>query len=68
MLVQELKKGGASMTKKFKVRFSQGVFVPLEKIDVPKGKELIITIPDEPKERNSLDAFRAAAGSWKNTE
>ena len=55
------------MVKKIKVRFSQGVFNPLEKIDIPEGKEFTITIPDDPKKNNSSDAFVATAGSWKDT-
>ncbi len=42
-------------------------FVPLEKIDIPEGKEFIITISDELKEKNLSDAFEETAGSWKDT-
>ncbi len=45
------------MVKKIKVRFSHGIFHSLEKINIPEYKELIITIPDEPNEKNISDAF-----------
>ena len=38
-----------------------------DKEALKKGKELIITIPDEPKKKKLSDVFGAAAGSWKDT-
>ncbi len=55
------------MVKKIKVRFSHGIFQPLEKVDIPEGKELIITISDEPKEKNLSDALYETFGCWKDT-
>jgi predicted DNA-binding antitoxin AbrB/MazE fold protein len=49
-----------------RARFTQGNLEPLEKIDLPEGKEVSITILDVP---SSIDreAFRRAAGGWKDT-
>ena len=62
-----IKERGSDMVKKIKARFSHGVFKPLEKINIPEGKEFTITIPDEPKKKNFSDALRATAGGWKDT-
>ncbi len=53
--------------KTIRVIFSNGVFMPLGKINIPEGKELIITIPDEPKEKNLSDALYETFGCWKDT-
>lgn len=37
------------MTKTIKVRFTHGVFVPLEKVELPEGEEFTITIPEDEK-------------------
>lgn len=55
------------MAKKIRVRFSHGVFKPLEKVEFPEGKEFTITIPDEPKNKNFLDAPKATSGGRKDT-
>jgi predicted DNA-binding antitoxin AbrB/MazE fold protein len=47
-----------------RARVKEGVLVPLEKTDLPEGKEVIVTVigvsegPDD-------DAFLRSAGSWK---
>ena len=38
----------------------------LEKIDVPEGKEVSVTIIDVPSSPDK-EAFRRAAGGWKGT-
>lgn len=49
-----------------RARVKRGNLEPLEKIDLPEGKEVLITIvaatagPD-------WDAFRSSAGGWKGT-
>ena len=54
------------MSTTFRARVKKGVLEPLEKIDLPEGKEVLITIvaasptPD-------LEAFRRSAGGWKGT-
>lgn len=55
------------MVKKIKARFSHGVFTPLEKIDIPEGKEITIDIPDETKKRNFSDVLRKTAGAWEDS-
>ena len=49
-----------------RARVHRGILEPLEKIDLPEGKEVLITIvaasptPD-------LEAFRRSAGGWRGT-
>jgi len=47
-----------------RARFRDGVIEPLEKLDLPEGKELTVTILEVPS-RDDDEAFRKAAGSWK---
>jgi len=49
-----------------RVRVRDGRLEPLEKVDLPEGKEITITILDVPAERD-FEAFRRAAGAWKGT-
>lgn len=49
-----------------RARVKRGVLEPLEKIDLPEGEEVIITISGKP---SNLDfgAFSRSAGGWKGT-
>jgi len=47
-----------------RVRVRGGMLEPLEKIDLPEGKEITITIFDVPGEAD-VEAFRRSAGAWK---
>ena len=49
-----------------RVRIRGGMLEPIEKLDLPEGKELLVTILDVPAERD-FEAFRRAAGGWKGT-
>jgi predicted DNA-binding antitoxin AbrB/MazE fold protein len=49
-----------------RARFTHGTLEPLEKIDLPEGKEVTITILDVPSPADR-EAFRRAAGGWKET-
>ena len=49
-----------------RARFTGGVLEPLERVDLPEGKEVTITIIDVPS-GNNVDAFRRSAGGWKGT-
>ena len=42
-----------------------GHLEPLERIDLPEGKEVTITVLDVPS--LDVEAFRRAAGSWKGS-
>lgn len=46
-----------------RARVRGGVLEPLEKLDLPEGKEVTITILDVPSAED-LEAFRRTAGSW----
>ncbi len=48
-----------------RARFRHGVIEPLEKLDLPEGKELTVTILEVPSAEDD-EAFRKAAGSWKD--
>jgi len=48
-----------------RARFRRGVIEPLEKLDLPEGKELTVTILEVPSAEDD-EAFRKAAGSWKD--
>lgn len=49
-----------------RARIRSGMIEPLEKLDVPEGSEVMITILEVPTERD-LEAFRRSAGGWKGT-
>lgn len=49
-----------------RARVRRGMLEPLEKTDLPEGKEVSVTILETPVARN-LDAFSRSAGSWKGT-
>jgi predicted DNA-binding antitoxin AbrB/MazE fold protein len=49
-----------------RARFTRGVLEPLERVDLPEGKEVTITILDIPSGRD-FEAFRRSAGGWKGT-
>jgi predicted DNA-binding antitoxin AbrB/MazE fold protein len=51
------------MTTTIRARFRGGVLEPLERIDLPEGEEVTVTIASRsPADR---DAFLRAAGSWR---
>ena len=54
------------MGETIRVRIRGGMLEPLEKVDLPEGQEIMITILDVPTERD-FEAFRRAAGGWKGT-
>lgn len=54
------------MGKIIKARFSKGMIEPLEKVDIPEGKEFTLTIMDIPI-KGGKEAFKKAAGAWRGT-
>lgn len=52
------------MTKTIRARFKAGVLEPMERIDLPEGEEVTLTITKEPSTED-IEAFRRAAGSWR---
>ena len=63
-LVNNKKKEGRSMGGTIRARVKHGLLEPLEKIDLPEGKEVTIAVIESPSATN-VPAFRRAAGSWK---
>ena len=51
------------MNRTIRARFKGGVLEPLEKIDLPEGGEVTVTIAVPTK--HNIEAFRRAAGSWR---
>ena len=49
-----------------RARVTRGMLELLEKVDLPEGKEVSVTIIETPPIRD-LEAFRRSAGSWKGT-
>jgi len=47
-----------------RARVRGGVFEPLEKVDLPEGKEVLVTVIAV-SDGSDDDAFRSAAGGWK---
>lgn len=54
------------MNKPIRARVRRGLLEPVEKLDLPEGKEVTITIVDVPSERD-FSAFRKSAGGWRGT-
>jgi len=56
------------MIKTIRARFSKGVFEPLERVEVPEGKEFTVTIdiPSVSKKKSFLEALKITAGGWKD--
>ena len=49
-----------------RARVGRGVLELLEKVDLPEGKEVSVTILETPEARD-FAAFDRAAGSWQGT-
>ncbi len=52
------------MNKTIRARFRGGVLEPMDRIDLPEGEEVTVTITKQPSAED-LEAFRRAAGSWR---
>lgn len=49
-----------------RARVRHGLLEPVEKLDLPEGKEVTVTILDVPSEED-VEAFRRSFGGWKGT-
>ncbi len=58
------KERGPDMLRKIRARYSRGVIELLEKVNVTEGKELEVTIEENPTKAED-ESFLKAAGSWK---
>jgi len=56
------------LVRTIKARVKGGVIQPLERIDLPEGKEIIVSIEETETLSNEerLRRFKATAGSWKD--
>ena len=54
------------MTIEVRARFHKGKIEPLEPLDFPEGEEILVTISERARPRETLlEALRATAGAWK---
>ena len=54
------------MSSTIRARVNRGLLVPLEKIALPEGKEVTVTISGM-SSAEDVEAFRRSAGTWKGT-
>jgi len=54
------------MSGTIRARVNGGVLEPLEKVDLPEGKEVTVTILRVPSNLD-LEAFARSAGGWRGT-
>ena len=57
--------------KTIRATFSNGIIKPLEKVEYPEGKELTVTIEEEPaivSQEKYVEILRKTAGSWKDID
>ena len=57
------------MSKTIKARFHKGLIEPLEKIEIPEGKEITVTVAEifsMPGKKSFIEALKATAGGWKD--
>ena len=59
-------KRGKLIGSTIRARVKRGLLEPLEKIELPEGKEITLTILGVASDAN-VDAFRRSAGSWKGS-
>lgn len=51
-----------------KARFSKGVIIPLEKIEIPEGEEITVIILEAiSKGKDFLEVLDTTFGAWKDT-
>lgn len=62
----DTKKGGKGMPKTVRARFVNGRLVPADRLDLPEGKEVTVTILEIPGRKDREVSCRAA-GAWKGT-
>jgi predicted DNA-binding antitoxin AbrB/MazE fold protein len=55
------------MGETIRARVKGGVLEPLEKLDLPEGKEVLVTVVSATSPRRIGDGLRRSFGSWKGT-
>ena len=53
------------MARTVRARVKGGVLEPLEKLNLPEGKEVSVSIEELPDRTAADEAFARAAGAWK---
>jgi predicted DNA-binding antitoxin AbrB/MazE fold protein len=57
-------RGRRTMAGTVRARVGRGVLELLEKVDLPEGREVLVTILETPVTRSS-DGLKRSAGAWK---
>ena len=53
------------MVREVRGKYSNGVVLPLEELDLTEGSEVVIAVRDDPPLERKRKALRASAGAWK---
>ncbi len=54
------------MARTIRARVKGGTLEPLDRLDLPEGKEVMVTIVESPSDLDG-EAFRRSAGGWAGT-
>ena len=47
-----------------RARYSNGVFEPLDEVDLAEDQEVLLTVDEKPTPKRDPEAMRAGAGGW----
>ena len=47
-----------------RARYSNGVFEPLDDVDLAENQEVLLTVDEKPSPKRDPEAMRAGAGGW----
>jgi len=47
-----------------RARYSNGVFEPLDEVDLAEDQEVLLTVDEKPSPKRDPEAMRAGAGGW----
>ena len=64
LAIRNKRRRDAAMSGTVRARVKRGMLELLEKVDLPEGKEVSVTILETPSPR-SADGLRRSAGGWK---
>ena len=50
--------------RKIKAKYSKGVFIPQESLDLEEGKQVVVFVGEIISPRSAVESFGASAGGW----
>ena len=50
--------------RKIKAKYSEGVFVPQERLDLEEGKEVVVSVGEIVSPGSAVESLGASAGGW----